>query len=696
MKIAPRITIIVTIMILSTFFSGCIESTNEEDNLGTLVIAYEIKDNLEDIDNNPQILADYLSDKLNYDVSIFNVASEGAMIEALRFGNADIAVMDAGSGWMGWQQHGLEVLAADLNEDGKSYYNSHAWVKRDSEIGMAQIDGDRYTDPYSLLASKNSCHTGWLKSTGMLIPMGFLIGHGYANIIGDPNDVETIRNTIYGFFGENSSIPDVGSPYYGDEGALRCLSEGKGEVAFANENTVEAYCGAGDGIERNNNWCGNIEDYVALPTFGKSPSNPLMYNPSKINNSLLEQLEEILIEMDNEIEGISILKNIFNSLGFISTNATEHLSEFSSLMSNIPGISAYYDDKYEINNSISPSLDKIRIGFEINNISNDSNPELLGKYLENTLGIEVEVHIFNSEIEILDALDANNIDIGLVNENAAWYGWKQYSLAVMAAIKDEDGRSKHESKAWIRSGSDIAIAHLDDDEETDPFELLNGKISCHTSLLDSAGTFIPLGNLINNGYINSFENDIENFSIINTIQTFLSKNSSIPDEEDDYYGEDGALKCLSKGTGDVAFIKYNAIEKFCNGPESAEWCLDAAQYISLPTLGEIPTKSIIYNPNYLDIQTRTAILNSLMTLNYEMYVENYSVMGNTYTGCYDISVHVIDEESPKNNCGSEILHNVLDSSGIITINSQDHLGKYSEIIINVPKIIEYQQQLLQA
>jgi len=695
MKINPRITIFVTIMILTTFFSGCVESTNEDNDLGTLVIAYEIKDNLEDIDNNPQIIADYLSKKLNYDVSIFNVASEGAMIEALRFGNADIAVMDAGSGWIGWQQHGLEVLAADLNEDGKSYYNSHAWVKSDSEIGMAQIDGDRYTDPYSLLASKNSCHTGWLKSTGMLIPMGFLIGHGYANIIGDPNDVETIRNTIYGFFGENSSIPDVGSPYYGDEGALRCLSEGKGEVAFVNENTVEKYCGVDGGIEKNNNWCGNVEEYVALPAFGKSPSNPLMYNPSKMSNNLLEELEEILIEMDNEIEGKNILKNIFNSLGFISTNATEHLSEFSSLMSNIPGISAYYDDKYELNNSISPSLGKVRLGLEINNISNDSNPELLGKYLQNTLGVEVEVHIFNSEIEILDALDVNNIDIGLVNENAAWYGWKQYSLAVMAAIKDEDGRSKHESKAWIKAGSDIAIAHLDGDEETDPFELLNGKISCHTSLLDSAGTFMPLGNLIKNGYINSFENDIENFSIINTIQTFLSLNSSIPDEEGDYYGEEGALKCLSKGSGDVAFTKYKAIEKFCIGPDSEEWCLDDAQYISLPTLGEIPTKSIIYNPNYLDIQTRTAILNSLMTLNYKMYVENYSVMGNTYTGCYDISVHVIDEESPKNNCGSEILHNVLDSSGIITINSQDHLGEYSEIITNIPKIIEYHQQLLQ-
>ena len=37
---------------------------------------------------------------MNYDVTLYSVSSEGAMIEALRFGNADIAIMDG-------DQHGL-------------------------------------------------------------------------------------------------------------------------------------------------------------------------------------------------------------------------------------------------------------------------------------------------------------------------------------------------------------------------------------------------------------------------------------------------------------------------------------------------------------------------------------------------------------------------------------------------------------
>ena len=63
-------------------------------------------------------------------------------------------------------------------------------------MAVAHLDGDDSTDPFALLAGKTSCHTGWLKSAGMLLPMGFLIGNGYANVIGDPHDIESLRSTV--------------------------------------------------------------------------------------------------------------------------------------------------------------------------------------------------------------------------------------------------------------------------------------------------------------------------------------------------------------------------------------------------------------------------------------------------------------------------------------------------------------------
>ena len=123
-----------TSLMLLCAAAGCIgsEEVDETDDspvqLESLVIAYEVRDDYTNVDENPQVLADYLSEKLNYDVTLYNVDSEGAMIEALRFGNADIAIMDGGAAWVGWQQYDLQVLAADQKSDGRAFYNAHAWV----------------------------------------------------------------------------------------------------------------------------------------------------------------------------------------------------------------------------------------------------------------------------------------------------------------------------------------------------------------------------------------------------------------------------------------------------------------------------------------------------------------------------------------------------------------------------------------
>ena len=61
-------------------------------------VAYEVRDDYATVDENPQALADYLSSVLDMKVELYTAQSEGAMLEALRFGNADIAIMDGGAG----------------------------------------------------------------------------------------------------------------------------------------------------------------------------------------------------------------------------------------------------------------------------------------------------------------------------------------------------------------------------------------------------------------------------------------------------------------------------------------------------------------------------------------------------------------------------------------------------------------------
>lgn len=686
------ITITISLILMMTYLSGCIGNDSEDDSLGTLVIAYEIKDNLDNLDSNPQLFAEYLSEKLNYDVSLFSVDSEGAMVEALRFGNADIALMDAGAAWVGWQQYGLEVLAADLNVDGRTYYNANAWVKSDSEVASAHLDDNPYTDPFSLLSGKTSCHTGWLKSVGMLLPMGYLIGLGYANIIGDPNDVEAIRNTIHGFFDTNSSIPETGTPYYGYSGALKCLSEGKGDVAFLEENSVEILCN-NEFSSLNQEWCLDIEEYIALPAFGKSPSHPVMYNPNYLDSEITSKVTNVLVEMSSDPEASNILENILNTPGFIATNTSVHLGSYSSLISNIPGISAYYEGKFSLNTSVSPDIDKIKIAFDSGKMSDnaDKNPELLADFLSLKLNIDVEIFVVNSQNELLNSLADGHADIAIVNSELAWVGWKQYNLAVMAAVEMEDSRTYSDTLAWVNSNSSIAASHLDNDPLTNPFDLLEGKTSCHSDSSDIESMMLPISYLSKNNYIElNQSNNIDFLSEV--IYSFFNSDSSIPNQNDTYFGDSGALRCLSEDRGDIVFLEENTVNMYCDNiliSENMDWCLDIEAYTSLPAIAPIPSDSVIYNPELLDIQTRTAVLNALISLNYEMYLENFSTRGSVYTGCYDISVHVIDEESQKNTCGSEIMNNILDTSGLTRATSQEHLGKYSSFIAIIPGISSY-------
>ena len=158
---------------------------------------------------------------------------------------------------------------------------------------------------------------GLAEVRGMLLPMGYLIGHGYANVIGDPNDVETMRNTIYAFFNENASIPDSGTPYYGYSGAVKCLSEGFGDVAFAKDSTIASYCD-NENPSDNEAWCLDMDQYVALPEFGKSPSHPVMYNPEIMSESKSNAVRDALIGMADDDAAAAILNGVLNTPGFVS------------------------------------------------------------------------------------------------------------------------------------------------------------------------------------------------------------------------------------------------------------------------------------------------------------------------------------------------------------------------------------------
>ncbi len=347
---------------MTTAFAGCLGDSEEEaadDETKVIRLAYTVKDDYDDPDTNPQFMADYIAAHSGYDVEIYPISSSNAAIEAVRFGHADAAFLDGGAAFVAWKSHGLEAILADTKSDGSTYYTAAAWVRNSSNITtLEQLEGN------------NSCHTGWLKSAGMLMPMGYMIGEGMVDVQGDPDEIESLRTTIESHFG-SASIPESGAQYYGYGGAFECMTAGAGDVAFAKTSSYEDHC-------EGNSWCLDRDEYRMLePSFGQVPTHPVLVNPEMIDSDKQAAFVAAMLAMSNEMWvedypmgdtnytgcydmtthdvadipqntcGGEILKNVLeNSGAVVAVTSQAHLGSYSDVIANIPGITAYFDDKY--------------------------------------------------------------------------------------------------------------------------------------------------------------------------------------------------------------------------------------------------------------------------------------------------------------------------------------------------------------
>ena len=329
---------LLVLLFISAGLNGCLggpDEINGDSQKVPIILALETDlDNVEGISDDSLLsILDFSSE---FSVSTYPVDSEAAKIEALRFGHIDAALVDGATAWMGWKEYGLEVLAAEVDQQGRTHHNAHAWVRSTDPIAIAHLDGDQNTDPFELFEGRKPCFTGWPDSVGALLPMGFLLGLGYANVMGDPNDVDSLLFTIQGFFNENSMIPQPGTTYYGTEGSLRCLSEGQGDIAFLTDNAVEEICPDDD--IGGNDWCLRTDDYVMLPTFGRSPSDAVLFNPDSLDEEVLATLSAVLESPGSNNPSSQDPLDAGTVSTYIITDSLQHLNGYSSLVYNVPGM----------------------------------------------------------------------------------------------------------------------------------------------------------------------------------------------------------------------------------------------------------------------------------------------------------------------------------------------------------------------
>ena len=136
------------------------------------------------------------------------------------------------------------------------------------------------------------------------------------------------------------------------------MSEGAGEIAFLQDSSVEDHCSDDDSVRPS--WCLEEDEYTMLPTFGRSPSNALMYNPSFLDSEVSERISKELVALS----GIDGMDQILSSLFGTPDSSLPHLNSTwrdTHPVYNIPGMQAYFEDTSDTG-QVNLSVKEIHIG----------------------------------------------------------------------------------------------------------------------------------------------------------------------------------------------------------------------------------------------------------------------------------------------------------------------------------------------
>lgn len=179
-----------------------------------------------------------------------------ACMQLIKNRDADLVALDAADIYIAGSKFGLIPIVAEQIE---AYELSHY------AIAVAK-KSDRSTDLFTL-KGKFTCHSGYLKGAGWVMPMHYLLSNdrirkydnndsarsaaehfdkscapGILSSVSSTQNVTawTIRNMCELCHGSGVSYcsRDASEPFYGDTGAFRCLIEGGGEVAFCKHTAI--------------------------------------------------------------------------------------------------------------------------------------------------------------------------------------------------------------------------------------------------------------------------------------------------------------------------------------------------------------------------------------------------------------------------------------------------------------------------
>jgi len=232
--------------------------------------------------------------------------------------------------------------------------------------------------------------------------------------------------------------------------------------------------------------------------------------------------------------------------------------------------------------------------------------DALASFLEERMGMRVEVSIPTAYEPLIEALRFGNLDAAFMDAAPAWIAHERAGVEVVLAEIRESGETFYWAEGFTRADADVN--GLDD---------LPGKRIAHTSWTGSSGFVMPIGRMIEDGLIRPEGNDFPDLQRALS-RTFASYTMT--------GGYKAAMELLARGHVDAAFGADDAPERFLSEE-------DRRRVRSFVRLGRVPSHPVVVAP-HVSGERRDAFVRAMLDLTEErpdIYRELYGVVGVTET-----------------------------------------------------------------
>ena len=247
------------------------------------------------------------------------------------------------------------------------------------------------------------------------------------------------------------------------------------------------------------------------------------------------------------------------------------------------------------------NIDTITIGFIPVEKADELTPKAkeLETFLENQLGVDVEIVVPTNYETIIEGMRFGHIDAAFMDTGPAWITHQRTGAEVVMA-ELVAGKVNYQATVWALADND-SINSLADTV---------GKKVAFTSITGSSGFVRPMGTLVTEGHITIEGDDI------------VALESALKNNFESYTfagGYKAALTLLLQGDVDVAFGSDIAPQKYLE-------LEDQAKLRAVTTIGPVPSHVVMVSSDMSD-STKEALVDALIQLNYD---ENNHILTDLY------------------------------------------------------------------